>query len=150
MAIKLTFATGSSSNNNVDTKFSYHENINSRPCGVGKDDAGNDWFQYSPNSGKGTGAQSIPVQQMNDLLAFLESVVDGGIPANGMLSAADVARATIAEEDGVYTFRTSSGKGSKPVHVKKADLAEFIDLTRDAFTGSLRAWEAAKAGGKKK
>jgi hypothetical protein len=149
MAIKLTFANNAATTT-TDTKFSYQENINARPCGVGLDNDGREWFQYSPNAGKGTGAQSIPVGEVAALLLFLEEVADAGIPAGGALSAVDVARATIAEEDGVYTFRTSSGKGSKPVHVRKADLANFIDLTRDAFTGSLRSWEAAKAPAKKK
>ena len=144
MAIKLTFATGSSNNNNVDTKFSYHENINSRPCGVGKDDAGNDWFQYSPNAGKGTGAQTVLVTEMNELILFLKEVAEKGIPANGVLSAADIARATLSEEDGVYTFRTNGGKGSKPVHVKKSDLAEFVEIVESKFTDCARAYTSSK------
>lgn len=142
MAIKLTFAHGVTANHSVDTKFQYRENMATKPCGVGKDDTGNDWFQFSPNAGKGTGAQTVLMTEMRDLLYFLGEVAGNGIPANGMLSAADVARATISEEDGVYTFRTSSGKGSKPVHVKKADLAEFVDILSAKFNDSQRAWDA--------
>jgi hypothetical protein len=142
MAIKLTFAHGVSSNHSVDTKFQYRENMSTKPCGVGKDDNGQDWFQFSPNAGKGTGAQTVLMGQMRELIEFLNEVSVDGIPAGGMLSAADVARATIAEEDGIYTFRTSSGKGSKPVHVRKAELAEFVEILGAKFHDSERAWNA--------
>jgi hypothetical protein len=144
MAIKLTFAHGVSANHSVDTKFQYRENMATKAVGIGKADDGQAYFQFSPNAGKGTGAQTVLVEEMGELIAFLKEVSENGIPANGVLSAADIARATLSEDDGVYTFRTNGGKGSKPVHVKKSDLAEFIEIVEGKFTDCARAYAGTK------
>ncbi len=98
---------------------------------------------FATNRGKGSGAQTLPVEEYREYVETLESYVENGIPESEdeMLSAAETVRRTIRQEDGIISFRVRSGKGAKPAKLSTGDFAEVISLLRSTV-------ESVEAAGK--
>ena len=97
---------------------------------VSVDDDGQPIVSFATNRGKGSGAQSMPVDEFRDYVAALSDVAENGIPEQDeeQLSAAESLRRTIRNKDGVISFRVRSGKGAKPAKVNASDLSEVASL----------------------
>ena len=97
---------------------------------VSMDDDGQSIVSFAMNRGKGSGAQSMPVDEFRDYVAALSDVAENGIPEQDeeQLSAAESLRRTIRNKDGVISFRVRSGKGAKPAKVNASDLSEVASL----------------------
>ena len=97
---------------------------------VSVDDDGQSIVSFAMNRGKGSGAQSMPVDEFRDYVAALSDVAENGIPEQDeeQLSAAESLRRTIRNKDGVISFRVRSGKGAKPAKVNASDLSEVASL----------------------
>ena len=97
---------------------------------VSVDDDGQSIVSFATNRGKGSGAQSMPVDEFRDYVAALSDVAENGIPEQDeeQLSAAESLRRTIRNKDGVISFRVRSGKGAKPAKVNASDLSEVASL----------------------
>ena len=111
---------------------------------VSLDDAGTPVVSFATNRGKGSGAQTMPVDQFGDYVATLEGYVTDGIPdgtPEENLSAAESVTRTIKLDDGVISFRVRSGKGAKPAKIPAGDFAETVKLLRSTVAAVQAAGE---------
>lgn len=109
---------------------------------VSLDDDGTPLVSFAMNRGKGSGAQTLPVEEYREYVETLGTFADNGIPETAeqeMLSASETVRRTIKNEDGIISFRVRSGKGAKPAKLPASDFSEVVDLLR----GTLEAVCAA-------
>jgi len=99
---------------------------------VSVDDEGTPQVSFATNRGKGSGAQTLPVDQYRDYVLALEGYSENGIPESEAenLSAAETVRRTIRQDDGQISFRVRSGKGSKPAKLGTEDFSEVVELLR--------------------
>ncbi len=99
---------------------------------VSLSDLGESVITFATNRGKGSGAQTLPVDEFREYVETLEGYVKDGIPESEeeLLSASETVRRTIKQEDGVISFRVRSGKGAKPARVTADDFSEVIELLR--------------------
>jgi hypothetical protein len=99
---------------------------------------------FATNRGKGSGAQTLPVDQYREYVETLEGYSDSGIPESEeeTLSAAETVRRTIRLEDGTISFRVRSGKGAKPAKLGSGDFSEVVELLRSTV-------DAVEAAGQK-
>ncbi len=103
-----------------------------RTMSVSLDDGGAPVVSFAVNKGKGSGSQTIPVAEFAEYVSTLEAIVEAGLPeeAEEDVSAAEMVRRTIRQEDGVISFRVRGGKGAKPAKVNASDFAEVVGLLR--------------------
>lgn len=96
-------------------------------------DDGTPMVSFAMNKGKGSGAQSMPVSEFRDYVGTLQSISMRGLPEEESVerSAAEMVRHTIKQEDGVISFRISSGKGSKPAKVSAGEFSSVVELLRE-------------------
>lgn len=97
---------------------------------VSLDSDGAPMVSFSLNKGKGSGRQSMPVSEFSDYVGALEDALQAGISEESeeTLSAADMVRRTIRQEEGVVSFRVRAGKGSKPAKLPVDSFSEVVDL----------------------
>jgi hypothetical protein len=95
-------------------------------------DDGTPVVSFATNRGKGSGAQVVPVSEFAEYVSTLEDILDSGIPedADEEVSAGEMVRRTIRQEDGVISFRVRGGKGAKPAKVSVDNFAEVVELLR--------------------
>jgi hypothetical protein len=95
-------------------------------------DDGTPVVSFATNRGKGSGAQVIPVSEFAEYVSTLEDILDSGIPedADEDVSAGEMVRRTIRQEEGVISFRVRGGKGAKPAKVSVDNFAEVVELLR--------------------
>ena len=108
---------------------------------VSLNDDGIPVVSFAVNRGKGSGSQVIPVSEFADYVATLEGVIESGLPEDDdeALSAAEMVRRTIRQDEGVISFRVRGGKGAKPAKVSADDFSEVVELLRstvDAVEGA--------------
>ena len=108
---------------------------------VALDDEGTPNVNFATNRGKGSGSQTIPVADYAEVASTLQEIADAGIEdrEEESLSPAETIRRTIRVEDGMVSFRTRSGKGSKPAKIPLAQFGEVCAL----LTETVSAVEAA-------
>ena len=112
---------------------------------VSVDDAGTPVVSFATNRGKGSGAQTMPIEQFDDYVATLEGYVTDGIPEGTPeenLTAAESVQRTIKVDDGVISFRVRSGKGAKPAKIPSSDFAETVALLRSTVSAVVKAGES--------
>ena len=99
---------------------------------VSLDDNGVAVVSFAVNRGKGTGSQVVPVAEFREYVSTLEGIIESGIPedTDENLSAAEMVRRTIRQDEGVISFRVRGGKGAKPAKVGADDFAEVVELLR--------------------
>ena len=109
--------------------------------GVSMDDEGTPIVSFATNRGKGSGAQSMPISEFREYVETLSEIAENGIPdiEEEVLSAAESLRRTVANKDGIVSFRVRSGKGAKPAKVPVGQLTEVANL----LTSTIDAVEAA-------
>lgn len=97
---------------------------------VSLNDDGTAVVSFATNRGKGSGAQTMPVSEFRDYVAALQEVAENGIPEQEEqhYTAAQMVQRTIANKDGVISFRVRDGKGSKPAKVPSAALSDVVSL----------------------
>jgi hypothetical protein len=93
-------------------------------------DDGTPMVSFATNKGKGSGAQSMPVSEFREYVGTLRSIASEGIPEEDSVerSAAEMVRHTIKQDNGIISFRISSGKGSKPAKVASEEFSEVVEL----------------------
>lgn len=108
---------------------------------VSVDDDGKANVNFATNRGKGSGSQTIPVADYAEVVSTLQEYADAGIEdrEEENLSPAETIRRTIRVEDGMISFRTRSGKGSKPAKIPLTQFSEVCAL----LTETVSAVEAA-------
>jgi hypothetical protein len=99
---------------------------------VSLNDDGIPVVSFAVNRGKGTGSQVVPVAEFAEYVSALEGILESGIPdeADEDISAAEMVRRTIRQDEGVISFRVRGGKGAKPAKVTADDFAEVVELLR--------------------
>ncbi len=110
---------------------------------------------FATNRGKGSGSQTISVDDYAEVVSTLQELSDSGIEEREeeTLSPAETIRRTIRVEDGMVSFRTRSGKGAKPAKIPLSQFAEVCELLSstvpavEAAGGSLTAPEADEESG---
>ena len=109
--------------------------------GVSMDDDGTPIVSFATNRGKGSGAQSMPISEFREYVETLSEIAENGIPdiEEEVLSAAESLRRTVANKDGIVSFRVRSGKGAKPAKVPVGQLTDVANL----LTSTIDAVEAA-------
>jgi hypothetical protein len=93
-------------------------------------DDGTPMVSFAVNRGKGSGRQSLPVSEFADYVGALEDALEAGISeeADEALSAADMVRRTIRQDEGIVSFRVRGGKGAKPAKLPVDSFSEVVDL----------------------
>ena len=112
---------------------------------VSVDDNGTPVVSFATNRGKGSGAQTMPIDQFDAYVATLEGYVADGIPEGTPeenLTAAESVQRTIKVDDGVISFRVRSGKGAKPAKIPAGDFAETVKLLRSTVAAVVQAGES--------
>lgn len=101
-----------------------------REMGVSMGDDGTPIVSFKTNNGKGSGAQAMPISEFREFVEVLSEIAENGIPdiEEEALSAAESLRRTVANKDGIVSFRVRSGKGAKPAKVPVAQLSDVADL----------------------
>ena len=101
-----------------------------RTMSVSLSDEGIAMVSFSVNRGKGSGAQTMPVAQFADYVLALETALAKGIndESEQELTAADMVRKTIQQDEGIVSFRAVGGKGAKPAKVPFESFAEVVEL----------------------
>jgi hypothetical protein len=104
-------------------------------------DDGTPMVSFAVNRGKGSGRQSMPVSEFADYVGALEDTLQAGISEESeeALSAADMVRRTIRQDEGIVSFRVRGGKGAKPAKLAVDSFAEVVDL----LSSTVDAVEAA-------
>lgn len=108
-------------------------------------DDGTPVVSFATNRGKGSGAQTMPIDQFDAYVATLEGYVADGIPEGTPeenLTAAESVQRTIKVDDGVISFRVRSGKGAKPAKIPAGDFAETVKLLRSTVPAVVQAGES--------
>jgi hypothetical protein len=97
---------------------------------VSLNDDGTAVVSFATNRGKGSGAQTMPVSEFRDYVAALQEIAENGIPEQEEqhYTAAQMVQRTIANKDGVISFRVRDGKGSKPAKVPSDALSDVVSL----------------------
>lgn len=108
---------------------------------VSLDDDGTPLVNFATNRGKGSGSQTIPVADFAEVVSTLSELAESGIEEREreQLSPAETIRRTASVEDGMVSFRTKSGKGSKPAKIPLAMFSEVCEL----LAGTVASVEAA-------
>ena len=112
---------------------------------VSVNDDGTPVVSFATNRGKGSGAQTMPIEQFDDYVATLEGYVTDGIPEGTPeenLTASESVQRTIKVDDGVISFRVRSGKGAKPAKIPSGDFAETVKLLRSTVSAVVKAGES--------
>jgi len=111
---------------------------------VSLNDDGIPVVSFAVNRGKGSGSQVVPVAEFAEYISVLESVVESGLPEDNdeHLTAAEMVRRTIRQDEGVISFRVRGGKGAKPAKVVASDFAEVIELLRSTVDAVEQASDA--------
>lgn len=93
-------------------------------------DDGTPMVSFAMNKGKGSGAQSMPASEFREYVATLRSIASEGITEKDSVerNAAEMVRHTIQQDNGIISFRISSGKGSKPAKVASEEFSDVVDL----------------------
>lgn len=112
-----------------------------RTMSVSLSDEGVPMVSFSVNRGKGSGAQAMPVAQFAEYVLALETVLANGLSdeSETELTAADMVRKTIQQDEGIVSFRAVGGKGAKPAKVPSESFAEVVEL----LSSTVDAVEAA-------
>ena len=108
-------------------------------------DDGTPVVSFATNRGKGSGAQTMPIEQFDDYVATLEGYVTDGIPEGTPeenLTASESVQRTIKVDDGIISFRVRSGKGAKPAKIPSGDFAETVKLLRSTVSAVVKAGES--------
>jgi hypothetical protein len=105
------------------------------------EETGETMVSFSPNEGKGTGAQILPVAEFDEYVAQIEAFASEGLPEEGAvrMTAAETARKTAAVDEGILTCRATSGKGAKPAKYPVGQLGQIAAFLRS----TVEAVEAA-------
>ena len=111
---------------------------------VSLNDNGVPVISFAVNRGKGSGSQVMLVSEFADYISALEDVVESGIPEDNdeHLTAAEMVRRTIRQDEGVISFRVRGGKGAKPAKVSRDDFAEVVELLRSTVDAVEQASDA--------
>ena len=112
---------------------------------VSVNDDGTPVVSFATNRGKGSGAQTMPIEQFDDYVATLEGYVTDGIPEGTPeenLTASESVQRTIKVDDGIISFRVRSGKGAKPAKIPSGDFAETVKLLRSTVSAVVKAGES--------
>jgi hypothetical protein len=93
-------------------------------------DDGTPIVSFAVNRGKGSGRQSLPVSEFADYVGALEDALEAGVSeeSDEALSAADMVRRTIRQDEGIVSFRVRGGKGAKPAKLPVDSFSEVVDL----------------------
>lgn len=84
--------------------------------------------------GKGTGAQQINVSRFNDFVAALSHYAENGVQkaAKPDMNEIDILHSSIGiDDEGMISFRTSSGRGAKPTRISPDQLSNVVAYLRD-------------------
>lgn len=102
---------------------------------------GTPMVSFAVNRGKGSGSQSMPVAEFAEYVSALEDAQKSGISdeSEEALSAADMVRRTIRQDDGIVSFRVRGGKGAKPAKLPLDSFGEVVEL----LTSTVQAVEEA-------
>ena len=111
---------------------------------VSLNDDGTAVVSFATNRGKGSGAQTMPVSEFRDYVAALQEVAENGIPEQEEqhYTAAQMVQRTIANKDGVISFRVRDGKGSKPAKVPSDALSDVVSLLQSTVEAVEKAGES--------
>ena len=111
---------------------------------VSLNDDGTAVVSFATNRGKGSGAQTMPVSEFRDYVAALQEIAENGIPEQEEqhYTAAQMVQRTIANKDGVISFRVRDGKGSKPAKVPSDALSDVVSLLQSTVEAVEKAGES--------
>ena len=103
---------------------------------VAVDKNGTPSVTFATNRGKGSGSQTIPVADYEEVVNTLQEYADAGIAGreDKVLSPAETVRSTICYEDGMISFRVRSGKGSKPAKIPVDQFNQVCSLLSDTVS----------------
>jgi hypothetical protein len=91
---------------------------------------GNWTVSFITNRGKGSGAQSIPVSELEDAVSVLREIAENGVTEgdeSARIPAGQMIKQTAEYDEGYITFRVSGGKGSKPARIPANEFLKWVE-----------------------
>jgi hypothetical protein len=98
-------------------------------------------IEFAVNEGKGTGRQTIPASEFRSYVDALQAILDSGfqepsgadrtayVPTNVVAAQSfKMVSRTDGGERNVVSLRCTSGKGAKPMQVRKEEFSKVVDV----------------------
>jgi hypothetical protein len=83
--------------------------------------------------GRGTSPVTLAASEYDELVSALSFYVENGVNrSDETRSPADMVRETISIDDGVVSFRTRAGRGSRPTRINESEFAAVVALLADS------------------
>ena len=103
-----------------------------RSLEIGYNEAGTMVVFFRLTEGKGTGLQSVPVSEFPDFVDTLVKIEEEGIVKQSVnYTSVDLLKKTIAvDDDGMVSFRLTTGQGAKPTRFKETELGDIVSFLR--------------------
>jgi len=90
--------------------------------------------------GRGTSPVTLSVSDFNAVVDALSFYAENGINrSEDTRSPADMIHETISVDDGVVSFRTRSGRGSRPTRIPQDEFAAVVNLLSESRDGVAEA-----------
>ena len=90
-------------------------------------------LSFSTMPGRGFGRSTIKHSKLEKYIELLESINENpsilDTPSDDMI---DIMKKTAKVKDGIVSWKTSNGRGSKPTRIMKKDLGELIKFIQDS------------------
>lgn len=83
--------------------------------------------------GRGTSPVTMSVEQYDDFVSALAFYSENGISEDR--TPAEMVHQSISSEDGVVTFRTRTGKGSRPTRIPAEEFSAVVGLLQSVSDG---------------
>ena len=103
-------------------------------CEYNEDKNGDIEISFSSVPGRGYGKSSIKHSRLKEYIQFLEEVNNDSSSLEQSDDMIDIMKKTVKTKDGIVSWKTSNGRGSKPTRVLKKDLSKFIKFIKDSDT----------------
>ena len=93
---------------------------------------------FHTSNGRGTAPVIVNASEFGSLVSTLAHYAKNGIN-DSKHSVSDMIHETITVSDGLVSFRTSGGKGSRPTHITESEFSAVVALLTDLTDSVLEA-----------
>lgn len=105
----------------IKESYEYNENEN-----------GEIEISFSSVPGRGYGKSSIKYSRLQEYINFLKKINDDSSSLEESDDMIDIMKKTSKIKDGIISWKTSNGRGSKPTRILKKDLTRLIKFLKDS------------------
>lgn len=89
-------------------------------------------ISFSSVPGRGYGKSSIKHSRLQDYINFLKKINEDSSSLEESDDMIDIMKKTSKIKDGIISWKTSNGRGSKPTRILQRDLGKLIKFLKDS------------------